>query len=168
MDSIWTEIEQLRDAPLAQLRTRYRELFQEEPRSKHREHLFRRLAWRLQAHRQGGLSESARQRALEIANDADIRILPPQDFIYGSNSGKPVVGRGRFDRRIPRVGAFLEREYRGDRITVKVLADGFEYQGRHYGSLSAIATEVTGTRWNGLAFFGLTRSHRSSKGARHV
>ena len=49
MESVWTEIEQLREAPMAQLRARYREVFQEEPRSQHREHLFRRLAWRLQA-----------------------------------------------------------------------------------------------------------------------
>jgi Protein of unknown function (DUF2924) len=169
MDSIWTEIEQLRQAPIAQVRARYREVFQEEPRSKHREHLFRRLAWRLQAISEGGLNESARQRAQEIANDADLRVLPPRDF-HSTTAAAPVAGRvrSRFDRRIPRPGTILEREYRGDAITVRVVADGFEYQGRHYGSLSAIATEVTGTRWNGLAFFGLTRTHRTAKGARHV
>lgn len=53
-------------------------------------------------------------------------------------------------------------------IAVTVLANGFEYQGRHYGSLSAIATEVTGTRWNGVAFFGLTRMRCNTKGRGHV
>jgi hypothetical protein len=67
MDSaVRKQIEELRAAPIAQIRTRYREVFEEEPRSKHREHLFRRLAWRLQALSEGGLSEAARQHATEI------------------------------------------------------------------------------------------------------
>jgi hypothetical protein len=61
----------------------------------------------------------------------------------------------------------LTREFRESTITVKILADGFEYQGRRYGSLSAIATEVTGTRWNGLAFFALTAERKHGKG-RHA
>jgi hypothetical protein len=161
MDSIWTEIEQLRAAPIAQIRARYRELFQEEPRSKHREHLVRRLAWRLQAISQGGLSEAALRRAAEIAHEADLRVLAPREFRNGR-------ARARWDRRIPRPGTLLKRDYRGESIAVTVLADGFEYQGRHYGSLSAIATQVTGTRWNGLAFFGLTRTRRSATGGGHV
>ena len=170
MDSVWREIEQLREAPIAQVRARYREVFQEELRSKHRQHLFRRLAWRLQAAAQGGLSEAARQRAQEIVNEADVRRLPPRGFLDSTNAGAPVMTRstGRFDRRIPRPGTLLKREYRGHTIAVQVLVDGFEYEGRRYGSLSAIASEVTGTRWNGLAFFGLTRIRRTAPGTRHV
>jgi len=166
VDSIWREIEQLRDAPLAQIRLKYREVFQEEPRSQHREHLLRRLAWRLQAAAQGGLSEAAHERAQEIANEADMRVLPPPGFMDPHNA---INGRSRahLDRRIPRPGAVLKRNYGGATVVVKVLRDGFEFEGRRYGSLSAIATAVTGTRWNGLAFFGLT--HRTkTKGARHV
>jgi hypothetical protein len=58
----------------------------------------------------------------------------------------------------------LKREYDGRIITVKVLIDGFEHEGRRYRSLSAIASEVTGTRWNGLAFFGLIGVRRIKKG----
>ena len=127
MDSVWTEIEQLRAAPMALVRARYREVFQEEPRSKHREHLFRRLAWRLQAESQGGLSAAARQRAEEIVKDADVRLLPPQDFFHGTSAGAASAGRlrSRFDRRIPRAGTMLKRKYRGDTIVVKVLARWF-------------------------------------------
>ena len=160
MDTVWKEIEQLRGAPMAQLRARYREVFREEPRSHHREHLFRRLAWRLQAIAYGGLSEAAQQRAQEIANDADVRLLPPRGLLERTSA--------RWDRRIPRVGAVLTRQYRGNTISVKVLRDGFEYADRRYGSLSAIAMEVTGTRWNGLAFFGLTPARPRFKGGRHV
>ena len=72
-------------------------------------------------------------------------------------------GRARFDRRIPPVGIVLKREHRGSLISVEVLTNGFEYQGREYRSLSAIASEVTGTRWNGLAFFGLTGERRKGE-----
>ena len=170
MDSVWTEIEQLRAAPIAQVRARYRELFQEEPRSNHREHLVRRLAWRLQAVSQGGLTAAALRRADEIANEADLRVLPPPEFLKGGKAAAVIGGRARarWDRRIPRPGTLLKRDYRGETIAVTVLADGFQYQGRHYGSLSAIATELTGTRWNGVAFFGLTRTRRSATGGGHV
>ena len=170
MDSVWREIEQLREAPLTQLRAKYRKVFQEEPRSQHRQHLFRRLAWRLQALSQGGLGEAARQRAHEIANEVDLRVVAPSGFFVSTDARAPLVGRGRarFDRRIPPPGTILEREYRGRTVTVQVLADGFEYHSRHYRSLSAIATEVTGTRWNGLVFFGLTQVHRTAQGGRHV
>jgi hypothetical protein len=167
MDSaVRKQIEELRAAPIAQIRTRYREVFEEEPRSKHREHLFRRLAWRLQALNEGGLSEAARQHATEIATEADIRVLPPPGFFADvAQAGADSRGsHGRFDRRIPRAGTVLKREYDGRIITVKVLIDGFEHEGRRYRSLSAIASEVTGTRWNGLAFFGLTGVRRMRKG----
>ncbi len=164
MDSILRrEIEELRRAPLAQIRARYREAFDEEPRSKHREHLWRRLAWRLQAASEGGLSEAALQRALAIANEADVRALPPRGFLTAAAPIIAVTSRGRWrlDRRIPPPGTILKRDYDGRSIVVKILADAFEHQGRRYGSLSAIASEVTGTRWNGLAFFGLTKARRA-------
>jgi len=67
------EIEKLRRASLASLREKYREVFEEDTRSRHREHLFRRIAWRLQALAEGDLSERARGRAQQIARDADLR-----------------------------------------------------------------------------------------------
>jgi Protein of unknown function (DUF2924) len=153
------EVEELRQAGIGRLRERYRELFGEEPRSKHKEQLFRRVAWRLQALAEGGLSERALGRALAIANEADLRIRPSSvmndtlALLRGTGISR---GRSRHDRRIPPPGSVLSRDFRGTTITVKVLTEGFEHQGRCYRSLSAIACEVTGTRWNGLAFFGLT------------
>src|ERR1700704_7194344 len=74
------EIEGLRRATIEGLRDKYREVFQEETRSRHREHLFRRIAWRLQALAEGDLTERARGRAQEIAQDADLRTVAPRDF----------------------------------------------------------------------------------------
>ena len=164
------EIEDLHQAGIGRLRERYRELFGEEPRSKHREQLFRRIAWRLQALAEGGLSERALARAAEIANEADLRVRPSQglnDALALLKQGARTGGRSSHDRRIPPTGTILSRNFGGVPITVRVLAEGFEHQGRCYRSLSAIASEVTGTRWNGLAFFGLN-GKRSTARRRHA
>jgi hypothetical protein len=64
------------------------------------------------------------------------------------------------------VGTVLRRSYGEQTVVVKVLPEGFEYEGRQYRSLSAIARRATGTRWNGLLFFGLTqRRKRTSRAA---
>src|ERR1035437_9572296 len=73
--SVLKEIEGLRRLTVGGLRDKYREVFGEESRSNHKDFLFRRIAWRLQANAEGGLSERAHRRALEIANDADLRAL---------------------------------------------------------------------------------------------
>lgn len=76
------EVEKLRRANVADLREKYREVFGEETRCRHREHLFRRIAWRLQAPGEGDLSVRARQRAQEIADDANLREIAPADFLH--------------------------------------------------------------------------------------
>jgi hypothetical protein len=159
--AILMEIENLRRASLAGLREKFREVFQEETRSRHREHLFRRIAWRLQALAEGDLSERARGRAHQIAKDADLRMIAPPDFfrVNGERVQTTPSDRslGKRDSRLPLPGVLLSRKWKGRTILVEVLAEGFQYENRHYSSLSAIAVVVTGTRWNGLAFFGLTR-----------
>ena len=160
-NAVLMEIEDLRRATLAALREKYQEVFQEETRSRHREHLFRRIAWRLQALAEGDLSERARGRAHEIARDADLRtVAPPDFFTVGGERVRTTRGdrnRREQDSRLPLPGALLTRKWKGRTTLVEVLAQGFRYENRHYSSLSAIAVAITGTRWNGLAFFGLTR-----------
>jgi hypothetical protein len=160
-NAVLMEIENLRRATLAALRKKYREVFGEETRSRHREHLFRRIAWRLQALAEGDLSERAKGRAREIAQDADLRVIAPADFftVEGERVRTTRGNRNRReqDSRLPLPGTVLRRQWKGRTILVEVLAKGFRYETRHYSSLSAIAVAITGTRWNGLAFFGLTR-----------
>ena len=67
------------------------------------------------------------------------------------NDGRPA----RRDIRLPKPGDVLSRSYKGRAITVRVLESGFEYEGRRFRSLSAIAKAVTGAHWNGLLFFGI-------------
>ena len=162
------EIDELSRMTVGQLRQKYLEAFGEESRSNHRQFLFRRIAWRIQALAEGGLSERARRRALEIANDADLRLRAPK-----TNFGPDVtldpklsVSRkvGALDPRLPPPGTYLEREYKGRRVIVKVLVNGFEFDGAIYRSLSAIAHEITGTKWNGFLFFNLTATEENLNG----
>jgi hypothetical protein len=102
------EIEKLRRASMASLREKFREVFQEEARSRHRGHLFRRIAWRLQALAEGDLSERARGRANEIAQDADLRMIAPRDFFsVGGEQVETTGGNRQKDRRLPLPGAML-------------------------------------------------------------
>src|SRR5438445_2860046 len=151
-------IEQLRGSTVAALKIKYRELFGEESKSSNKQFLFRRIAWRMQANAEGGLSERARRRAAEIADEADLRTRAPKGFLTESpSSGERSVdcSQRQRDWRLPTPGTLLTRRLADRQIVVKVLDGGFEYESRRYRSLSAIAREVTGTRWNGLLFFGL-------------
>ncbi len=154
------EIDGLRKLKTKELKARYREVFGEGSPSSNHAHLFRRVAWRLQARAEGDLSERARQRAAQLADDADVRLRAPRQFWAKLEQAQEQVSLQR-DRRLPAAGSLLQRSYRGQEIVVKVLEEGFEYQGRTYESLSAIASRVTGTRWNGFAFFGLLKQARA-------
>jgi len=153
-DELKKEIEQLRREKTKALRARYLELFGEESKSSNQAHLFRRVAWRLQALSEGDLSQRARDRATALAVDVDLRLRAPHKF-WRELAAEP-QGPVR-DPRLPTAGTTLQRQYRDRTITVKILADGFEYDGKIYASLSSIASLVTGTRWNGFSFFGLNK-----------
>ena len=151
-EDVRREIEQLRREKTATLKSRYRELFGEESRSSNHAHLFRHIAWRLQALSEGDLSQRARERAAGLAVDVDLRLRAPRKFWRALAAESPAPMR---DPRLPAIGTTLERRYQGRTIAVKILADGFEYGGKTYDSLSSIASSATGTRWNGFTFFGL-------------
>ena len=156
--SVREEIEALRHMTVGQLKDKYREVFGESSRSNHKQFLFRRIAWRLQANAWGGLSERARRRALEIANDADLRIRAPRDFLKEElDESRTIETRvaATEDPRLPIPGTMLVRRYRSKNIVVRVREDGFEYDGQVHRSLSAAVRAATGTPWNGFAFFGL-------------
>jgi hypothetical protein len=152
-------IEEVRRLTVAALKIKYREVVGEEARSSSKQFLFRRIAWQLQVIAEGDVSERACHRAAEIAEDTDLRTGARKGFWSWPAEAKTAVPRSRSrpprDWRLPQPGTLLSRPYQGREVVVKVLSEGFEYQARNYRSLSAIAREVTGTRWNGLLFFGL-------------
>lgn len=129
-EEIHREIEALRREKTKALRARYRELFGEESPSSNHGHLFRRIAWRLQAVAEGDLSQRARDRAAELAADVDLRLRAPSAF-WRELGRRDEQARGRQrDPRLPEPGSTLERRYQGRVISVKVLMDGFEHDGR--------------------------------------
>ena len=151
-------IEQLQTLNIVALQKKYQQIFGDASKSSNKQYLFRRIAWRLQANAEGGLSERACHRAVQIADEADLRTRSPKGFLSAQVSAASTVDHPQVQRdaRLPASGSLLTRRLNDRQIVVKVLAEGFEFESRHYRSLSAIAREVTGTRWNGLLFFGLT------------
>jgi hypothetical protein len=150
------ELAALRRMTPAQLRAKYLEVFGESSRSGNKDFLFKRLAWRIQSLVEGSLSDRARQRAEELARDADIRMTMPKTGATTPGAPQAVLrAPATRDRCLPIPGTVLVRQYRGRAIEVQVLADGFEWEGQVFGSLSAVAKKVTGSHWNGRLFFGL-------------
>jgi hypothetical protein len=150
------EVAQLSRMGTADLRVRYAEVFGEPTRSGNRPWLVKRIAWRLQALAEGGLSERAQQRAEELARDADLRLRPPSEKVTattGQSFSTPRTIPFQSDQRLPASGTVLTRRYKGEDLQVRVLADGFEYDGQTYGSLSAVARAITGSHCNGYHFF---------------
>jgi Protein of unknown function (DUF2924) len=137
--SVLAQIGALKCMPVADLKTRWRELFGTEPPPYNRRFLESRLAYRIQELAYGGLKPETVERLAALAEQVD---------------GKP-TRRTRLAQDRPIAGTRLVREWKGVEHTVTVRDDGFEYQGRPYKTLSSVARLITGTRWNGWIFFGL-------------
>jgi hypothetical protein len=150
------ELAALQGMTVPQLRDRYAELFGEATHTRNRIWLVKRLAWRIQALAEGGLSERALQRAAELANEASLRLNAPRTAATSPpertcTTHLPSKANGR----LPPPGTILSRPYKGGTVQVKVLPHGFEYNGEVFKSLSAVAKTVTGSHCNGFHFFRL-------------
>ena len=139
-DTILAQVAELKTLPTAELKRRWRELFETEPPRFNRKYLEDRIAYKTQELVFGGLKPETIARLEALGEQLD--------------GGKIDVRRKRGSDR-PIAGTRLIRAWRGVEHAVTVTTDGFEWQGRPYRSLSAIARAITGTRWNGRVFFGL-------------
>ncbi len=154
------ELAKLQRMSVGDLRTRYAEVFGEPTNTRHKDWLVKRVIWRMQALAEGDLSERARQRAAELANDADLRCRPPRPAATVPEAtvrSRAAEFRPNSDPRIPLPATIITRVYKGETLQVRVLPSGFEYEGEVYKSLSAVAKKITGTHCNGYLFFNLTR-----------
>ncbi|MDP2356906.1 MAG: DUF2924 domain-containing protein [Beijerinckiaceae bacterium] len=139
-DTVLARLAALKTTPTPDLKKQWRDLFDTEAPPYNRRFLESRLAYRIQELTYGGLKPATIKRLEALGEQLD--------------GGNIVLRRTRADER-PIAGTRLIREWQGVAQTVTVLNDGFEWQGRPYRSLSAIARAITGTRWNGWVFFGL-------------
>jgi Protein of unknown function (DUF2924) len=141
------QIALLQEATTVDLKHRWRELFGRDPPAFSRPFLQSRLAYRIQELAYGALKPEIVTRLESLGERLD--------------GGNVTLRRIRADDR-PLAGTKLIRAHQGIEHVVTVRDDGFEYEGRPYQSLSAIARAITGTRWNGWTFFGLTRQPRAT------
>ncbi|MFC3706246.1 DUF2924 domain-containing protein [Devosia honganensis] len=144
-DPIPVRLAALKTTSITDLKQQWRDLFDSEPPPFNRRYLESRLAYRIQELTYGGLKPETIRRLERLGEELD-----------GGDRAKRSI---RADRDRPITGTRLLREWQGVEQIVTVTADGFEWQGRPYKSLSAIARAITGTRWNGWVFFGL-KNHR--------
>jgi hypothetical protein len=141
--SVIIELAALKGMDIPQLKGKWREICEGDPPNFNRAYLESRLAYRIQELAHNGLSKPAHRRIAELREELV--------------ENKP---RTRIDPNKPPIGAVLVREFKGVEHRVRVVPGGFEYQGRSYTSLSAIASQIAGTRWNGPLFFGLRNKRR--------
>ena len=128
-----------------ELKAEWQTLFDAPAPNNSRNFLEGRLAYRIQELTYGGPDKQTR-RLLDLLADE----------VEGTLTRKAQIA----DPRNPVVGTKLIREWDGVAHTVTVLKDGFDWDGRRYKSLSAVARAITGTRWNGYRFFGLRERKR--------
>ena len=147
------EVCRLQQMTVGKLLEVHRGVFGEPSHSRHKEHLVRQIAWRMQCREKGRLSEQALRQAAELVENSDLRVASVTD--------RP--GRRRTPARPPIPGTVLCRPYKGKVIEVKVLEDGFEFDGQVFRTLSALARAVTGSHWNGNFFFGIPSTVKRKK-----
>ena len=154
-DSLMFQIAALKNASIEELQCKHKELFNgQRATSDNKVYLIRRIAYRLQELEYDGLSQKAQNRLKELIglyDPVNNKAIRPKVTVETQARTKT---RGR-DRRLPIPGTVITKEYRGKNIQVKVLENGFEYNGKIYKHLTAIAEEITGAHWNGYLFFNL-------------
>ncbi|NLH51014.1 MAG: DUF2924 domain-containing protein [Myxococcales bacterium] len=139
--TVLRRIAALQSMDLDQLRDKWRELCGTEPPGYGKVMMRKRLAFRIQELTWGGISEETKVRMKQVLKDAG----------YDELGRK--VRTANPDQLLP--GTMLIREWNNERHEVMVLDGGFDYRGRRFKSLSAVARHITGTKWNGPLFFGL-------------
>jgi hypothetical protein len=146
-NGVLARIAALKAMPTPELKEQWQALFDTPPPRYNRRFLESRLAYRLQELAYGGLKPVTVARLEALGQQLD--------------GGNITIRRRRAGER-PISGTKLIRDYQGVQHHVTVQQDGYEWEGRPYKSLSAIARAITGTRWNGLVFFGLKNRRAST------
>jgi hypothetical protein len=147
------EIAELRSLTVPELVVRYEAVFGQPPRVKHRDWLWRRIAWKIQEQRFGGLSQVARRRLDELILELDLPLL--SERTVREKAGRPPR------KGDPPVGTTISRVWNGREIVVTAVDGGWEHDAVVYRSLSAAAQAVTGSHWNGRLFFGLIKKRQA-------
>ena len=145
----------LQRMPIGELLRKYKALFEVNASGNNPKFLMRKIAYRIQEAALGSLLDSVRNRIDELIKAYD----PINKRTFKTRGGNLPTVTGR-DPRLPMPGSLIVKNYKGQKIEVKVLEKGFEYQGVVYKNLSLVAKAITGNHWNGFGFFGLKNGKR--------
>ncbi len=155
-ETITSQIATLKNATLPELQNKYKELFDsKETPCDNKLYLLKRIAYKLQEVKYGGLPETIKTRISGLMTKYDPvnnKALRPQVTSAGKEVNSLPFVR---DKRLPIPGTVITKRYKRQIIQVKVMEKGFEYNNTYYKSLSALSYEITGAHWNGFDFFGL-------------
>ena len=141
--NVLAQIAEVNGMAMPQLKERWAALFNTEPPAQNRAHMVKRLAYRIQELAYGGLPEETKTQLREIVEGHERK-------------------SGYLKKNAPIAGTRLIREWNGERHEVTVACNGYEYRGKLFKSLSSVARVITGTRWNGPAFFGLRKQGKAA------
>jgi len=150
-----SEIMALKEMPLGELEKKYEAVFDgKKAPSNNKVYLWRKIAYRIQELKYGGLPSETQSKIEEFIQKYDPinnkALRPDNTFPERSKNG-----RFSRDKRLPIPGTVITKEYKGIALQVKALESGFEYNNKTYKSLTAISKEVTGAHWDGYLFFNL-------------
>ena len=168
LDDMPSQLAALETMNVPALAEKYRQLYGEPTRSRNRAYLKKRLAWRIEANFQGDLSQGAIARIQQLGDQLperwQMRLGQPasepaaaSDAATKLDAALSIATTEPRDPRVPPVGTVVRRVFDGKTHEVTVCVEGFEYEGRKYKTLSAIANQIAGSRWNGFLFFGLKK-----------
>jgi len=156
MAEIDLELEVLKQLSTERIQEKYRVLFGvTELSCENRTYLLKRIAYKLQEQVHGGLSKKAKSKLetlIQAYDPVNNKTLRPQVISAGQ-----VVNALPFmrDKRLPIPGTFIRKKYKGKEHIIHVLEKGFEYNGKKFRTLTAVAQEITGAHWSGYEFFNL-------------
>ena len=149
-----TKIMELKDLSLDELQKKYEEIFEgRKAPSNNNVYLWRKIAYRKQEIEFGGLSAKAKdtlEALIQKYEPINNTLLRPKNELVPEKKTSPMN-----DRRLPIPGSVITKKYHGQKIMVKVLENGFEYNGAIYKTLSGVASAIAGQHWNGYLFFNL-------------
>ena len=152
-DSVVRQVAGLKNLSHDELKDMYQLLHGREAPAYNRNFLMKRLAYRIQEIAYGGVSERTHAKL--------DRVLEENGFDENAMPRRCPSGRTKLPKDAPILGCTFVREWKGRRHEVNALRDGFEWEGRKYRSLTAVAKAITGTHWNGRAFFGVSSGRKS-------
>ncbi len=159
--AIELQIQMLDSMTTAELKAAYIEVFNERPHSHRRLWLHSRVAWGIQAKADRGMSQRFIEHGLKHADLSDIRMHAPRSIKPKQPEPEPTTEPGpqveseQRDPRIPAPGSVLERDFKGRKISIKILPHGFEWNGNVYPSFSKAVKTATGQSYSPYAFFKL-------------